>query len=183
MFAAFALSGMMGVSAQAATTNVLFDSLYFAPNAITIHEGDMVMWTNVGFFSAHTVTGTGSDAICGSGPVPSTCSHTFNAAGAYPYICAFPGHAAAGMTGVVYVVKATLPVPRLAASAPLINGQFQFTVTGAGTQTNQVQATTNILGGTNWTTLATFVPTNSTYSFTDSNAPAFKLRFYRVVEP
>src|SRR5216684_2793745 len=72
----------------ASTNNVSFGSFFFRPCSITIAEGDTVVWTHTNTdLINHTVTGTGSDLICGSILVPVSCSHTFSTAGTYPYIC------------------------------------------------------------------------------------------------
>lgn len=39
------------------------------------------------------------------------------------------------------------------------------------------------LAVSNWTTISTVVPATNSFIVTDSNAPAFQLRFYRVVQP
>src|SRR5712691_8261621 len=68
--------------AFAATNNVSFGSFFFRPNSITIAEGDTVIWTHTNTdLINHTVTGTGSDPICGAILVPVSCSHTFSTAG------------------------------------------------------------------------------------------------------
>src|SRR6266852_3471896 len=72
----------------AATNHVSFGSFFFRPSSITISEGDTVIWTHTNTdLINHTVTGTGSDPICGAILVPVSCSHTFSTAGTYPYIC------------------------------------------------------------------------------------------------
>ena len=89
----------------AATNNVSFGSFFFRPSSITLAEGDTVIWTHTNTdLVNHTVTGTGSEKICGSNLVPVSCSHTFPTAGTYPYLCTVDSHAAFGMIGMVNVV-------------------------------------------------------------------------------
>jgi len=167
----------------AATTNVSFGSFFFNPKTVTISEGDTVVWTIAsGQLANHTVTGTGSDRICGPGIVGSGCQHTFTSAGTFPYICATVGHAASGMTGVVQVVRLPLAPAVLTNVVRLPDGQLRFTAKTTANRTNIVEASTN-LTPSNWVPIGTVVPGTDSFTFTDTNAPGFLLRFYRVVEP
>jgi plastocyanin len=167
----------------AATTNVSFGAFFFNPKAVTIFEGDTVVWTIAPAQVAnHTVTGTGSDAICGPGIVGSGCQHTFASAGTFPYMCATLGHAGLGMTGVVQVVRPR-PAPALLTNVVrLPSGQFRFTARTTANRTNVVQGSTDLLPS-NWVPIGTVVPGSNSFVFTDTNATGFRLRFYRVVEP
>lgn len=179
--AAIGLAGAHGI--LAATKTVTFDAFYFNPSTVNIKAGDTVIWSNAGVGS-HTVTGTGADPICGSGSVGTGCSHTFTTPGNYPYVCAVPGHTSFGMTGLVVVTAAPPPAtPALLTNMTVLpNGLSQFDVFSTAQRTNLVQATTN-LASSNWTTISTVVPATTNFTVTDSNAPAFQLRFYRVVQP
>jgi len=163
----------------AATNHVSFGSFFFRPSSITISEGDTVIWTHTNTdLINHTVTGTGSDPICGAILVPVRCSHTFSTAGTYPYICTVFGHAALGMVGTVNVVTpASLTNP-----VQLTNGQFRFTVKTTANRSNIIQAST-LLTPSNWVAIGSLVPTSNTFIFTDTNASGFRFRFYRVLEP
>lgn len=167
-----------------ATTNVSFGAFFFNPKIVTISEGDTVAWTlQAGQIADHTVTGTGTDPICGAGIIGNGCQHTFPTAGSFRYICATFGHAGAGMTGLVQVVRTTPPTPALLTNLMrLPNGQFRFTVNTTANRTNVVQASTNPVPS-NWVPIGTNVPANNSFIFTDTNAPGLRLRFYRVVEP
>ena len=169
----------------AATQTVHFGYPYYQPNDLTIHPGDTVEWVHDPDGFSHTVTGTGSEPLCGVGTVPVSCSHTFADTGTFPYKCIIDGHAAAGMTGVVRVVS--MPVTAVAAvltnAVALANGNFQFTVQSTANVTNLIQATTNVASATNWVLVGTITPTNRVFTFTDTNASQFGLRLYRVVEP
>lgn len=167
-----------------ATTNVSFGAFFFNPKIVTISEGDTVAWTlATGQIADHTVTGAGSDAICGPGLIGNGCQHTFPTAGSFRYICATFGHAGAGMTGVVQVVRTAPPTPAFLTNLMrLPNGQFRFTVNTTANRTNVVQASTNPVPA-NWLPIGTVVPGSNSFIFTDTNAPGLRLRFYRVVEP
>lgn len=171
--------------ARAATTNVAFGggstSLYnFRPAAVTIQPGDTVVWSNAG--GLHTVTGSGSDVICGSGTIATSCSHTFTNAGTYLYACQFHG-AFFSMTGVVHVASLPLPPPPVLTNAVMLtNQQFRFTVLTTANHTNTVQAVTNLSFPNNWEAVATVVPASNSFTFTETNANPFGIRIYRVVE-
>jgi plastocyanin len=164
---------------RGATTNVSYGSFFFNPKVVAIKVGDTVNWT--GGTGTHTVDGTGADPICGGAALP--CSHTFNTAGNFAYICTLPGHATAGMTGLVMVASAPPAPARLTNAMRLPNGQFQFTVVTTTNRTNIIQGSTNLAVATSWIGLSTNVPTTNTFTFTDTNAGPLRLRFYRVVEP
>jgi len=161
----------------AATTNVAFGNFFFNPPTVTINVGDTVVWTNTAPGS-HTVTGIDADPICGPGTISVSCSHTFDQAGTFPYVCTLFGHADAGMTGVVMVVQANVTPPILSSPTRQPDGQFAFTVTTAANRTNVVEASTNFSG---WIAIGTNV--GSSFNFTDPSATALSNRFYRVVQP
>ena len=165
-------------SPAAIITNVTYGSFFFVPRVVSINAGDTVVWTNG--FGSHTVLGTGSDPICGGASLP--CSHTFSTPGTYVYECTVLGHAAQGMTGVVNVAAAPLTPAVLTNAMRLANGQFQFTIISTANRANTIQASTNVSTSTNWISLSTITPGNSTFTFTDTNAAGMALRFYRVVE-
>lgn len=174
---------VMSSGLHAATNNVTFGFAFFSPNDLTIEVGDTVVWSNQG--GTHTVTGTGTDPICGPDLVPISCSRTFDTAGDFPYICTIGSHAAFGMTGVVRVAQAPITITPAILSEPTLTpaGDFEFTVSSTANQTNVVQATTNAANPSAWTPIATLVPTNATFEFTDTNQGGFPIRFYRVVQP
>src|SRR6266404_2257773 len=95
-------AAMVGAAEKigAATNHVAFGNFSFNPKSLTINVGDTVVWSNQG--GSHSVTGTGSDPICGNSIGIATCTHTFATAGTFPYVC-IP-HQGIGMTGVVVVV-------------------------------------------------------------------------------
>ena len=108
----FAIIGLLVLSAygvDAATTNVSFGAFFFNPKTVVINAGDTIVWSLASGTANHTVTGTGADPMCGAGNIGSGCQHVFPTAGTFPYDCATPGHAGAGMTGLVMVVAALPP--------------------------------------------------------------------------
>jgi len=81
----------------------------FSPKNLTVHVGDSVTWTNNGS-SQHTVTADGGAFNSGSLNPGATFSHTFAAAGSFPYHCQFHGSAGGGgMSGVITVASAAPP--------------------------------------------------------------------------
>jgi plastocyanin len=95
------------------TVNVGQGGINFSPKTLTIAIGDSVKW--VWMSSGHNVvSGTPgnadnkfcspNDLNCGSAPTSATAftyTHTFAAAGSFPYFCA--PHGLAGMTGTITV--------------------------------------------------------------------------------
>jgi hypothetical protein len=75
---------------------------------------------------------------------------------------------------------ACAPAPALGTPAVQPDGAFQFTMSGLTGLTYDVQASTNLI---DWTTLTSFVSTNSLMSFRDPDATNFSQRFYRAVVP
>lgn len=118
---AICLAVVANENARAATHTVTFGFFFFNPNNLTVNVGDTVVWQSAPGGGSHTVTGTGSDAICGSGTLVS-CSHTFNTPGSFPYECILPGHATAGMTGVVTVESAATNIPPSVTITNPVNG-------------------------------------------------------------
>ncbi len=114
LFAAFTPARICAI-----TTNVSFGSFFYSPTTVTIHPGDTVVFSNTG--GSHTVTGTGSDPICGNGSVSTSCSHQFNSVGNFPYQCIVPGHASSGMTGLVMVVALANVSPTVGITSPASN--------------------------------------------------------------
>ena len=92
--------------------NVDVASNSFTPSALTIEEGDTVIWTNTS--GSHNVNGTittfpSNPDSFGSGAVASggwTYSYVFTTAGSYDYQC--DPHAGWGMTATI-TVSETIP--------------------------------------------------------------------------
>jgi plastocyanin len=103
----------------------------FDPAAVEIPVGATVTWTNTG---AATHTATASDGTFDSGQLApgATFSHTFTAAGTFPYICQIHPQ----MTGTITVVEAEQP--RRDRATPAADGQA---AQGGGAETVQVPRT------------------------------------------
>lgn len=87
------------------------------------------------------------------------------------------------MAGTINIVNPPAPpAPATLTNAAMFPSGFFFTVDSTANHTNVVQASTN-LATTNWISLGTNFPAASSFNFTDSTAPQFSNRFYRVVEP
>ena len=87
-----ALLCALGTSAYAATVNVSIGDFFFSPQTATINVGDTVKWTNNGFFSHTTTSGTScptSDGKWDSGLLSNghSFSVTFTQAGTFQYFC------------------------------------------------------------------------------------------------
>src|SRR5688572_8846090 len=87
--------------ASAATRTVTISGFSFSPAAVTVTNGDTVMWINGG--GGHTVSPQPGvpEAFCGANAITS-CSYTFNTVGSFAYQCNF--HTGFGMFGTVNVV-------------------------------------------------------------------------------
>lgn len=118
MFALFA-----HVSAEAATVTVSNSGLTFSPAAITINEGDSVLFTiatshNVREVSQATYQANGSTALSGGFSLPFGGGLLLPAqltVGMHYYVCS--PHAGAGMKGTINVLPASgISLPSTAAS-------------------------------------------------------------------
>ncbi|HSY74771.1 MAG TPA: hypothetical protein VK810_04815, partial [Dongiaceae bacterium] len=76
----------------------------------------------------------------------------------------------AAMTGTINIVNP--PAPATLTNAAKLSNKFIFTIVTTASQTNIVQASTN-LATTNWISLGTNFPAASSFNFTDSTAPQF----------
>jgi plastocyanin len=112
---------LVGGRVAAATVNVSFGNFSFSPRNVTINVGDTVVWSNTG--GSHTVTGDGSDPFCGSGTIPTSCSHTFNTAGTFPYRC-IPHASSFDMRGTVTVQSAANTPPSVTITNPATGAVF-----------------------------------------------------------
>ncbi len=129
--------------ANATTFNVSVadGGLIFTPSSLTIQIGDTVTWTwaVTGHSSTSGTPGT-PNGIWDSGILgrDATFSHTFGAAGSFPYYC-MPHGACCGMTGVVTVES---PTPTPAPSATPASGALANISTRL-----QIQTGDNVLIG------------------------------------
>ncbi len=103
-----------------------------------------------------------------------TSALTFDAVAGQTYQIAVDGFdGAAG-----HVSLAITPLTRLTHPQALPGGGFCFTLVGQTGQTNEIDASTNLL---TWTPLGTVVNTNGTLTFTDLTAANYPGRFYRAL--
>lgn len=120
-----------------ATANVSVQSNdTFSPTSTGINVNDTVLWTWPSGSDDHNVTSTSSPQAWTASPTengPITFSHTFTAAGSFPYECTI--HASIGMKATVTVAAANVP-PTIALASPT-NGTVY-----AAPATVNLQATT-----------------------------------------
>jgi plastocyanin len=121
MMAALLVFRPTAISAATVTVTVGNGGFFFSPSSVTINTGDTVQWTWSA--SGHSST-SGSpgmpNGLWDSGILNQGASftHTFNAAGSFPYYCT-PHGACCGMTGTVTVVSGTpTPTPTPTATPP-----------------------------------------------------------------
>ena len=106
-----------------ATHNVTLSGFAFSPSSLNIKAGDTVVFTTAS--GAHTTTGTGPEAFCGSQTLSSagtkSCSVTFASPGTFTFQCNF--HFSLGMKGTITVAPANVP-PTVSMTAPLNGTRF-----------------------------------------------------------
>jgi Kelch motif len=93
---------------------------------------------------------------------------------------------ASALTYVYVVVTNPIPVAAsLNAASFASDGSFQFSVTEGGSilQTVLIQATTNPADPNSWQQIGSLLPTSNPFTFADSNAAQYPVRFYRIVAP
>jgi len=99
------------------------------------------------------------------------------------------GYDAGGnVSGLAAGVFAVNPVPsatQLSSVAPSAGGGFQITASEGGStlQTVLIQATTNLADPNSWVQIGSLLPTTNPFTFTDTDAAQYPMRFYRVVAP
>jgi hypothetical protein len=90
-----------------------------------------------------------------------------------------------GFAPGIYEVNPVPVAASLSSVAPLSSGGFQFTASEAGSvlQAVLVQATTNPADPNSWVQIGSLLPTANPFTFTDTNAAQYPMRFYRIVAP
>jgi hypothetical protein len=90
-----------------------------------------------------------------------------------------------GFSAGVYAVNPVPAPATLSAPAPAPGGGFQLTVSEGGTslQTVLIEATTDPADPNAWVQIGSVLPGANPFSFTDTNAAEYPMRFYRVVSP
>jgi plastocyanin len=110
------------------TTNVTIANFAFSPSQVAIAVNDSVQWTWGSDPAPHSTTSTATPALWDSGLRSgngTTFTHTFAAAGSFPYICTLHTF----MTGAVTVRSANVP-PTIAITAPTDGSTFAAPWTG-----------------------------------------------------
>jgi len=96
--------------------------------------------------------------------------------------------AGGNVSGLAAGVYADNPVPaaaQLSSATPSAGGGFQITASLGGTvlQTVVIQATTTPADPNSWVEIGSLLPTASPFTFTDTNAAQYPMRFYRILAP
>jgi len=140
----------------------LTDEIYISPISGTIE-------TNV--------TGITGTSMSITGQTPGTQHYYFLYA-----------HDAAGNTSSADILSVYNPVPApatMAGGTTTDGGGFQFTASEGGyvLQTVLIQASTNPADPNSWVQIGSLLPTTNPFTFTDTNANLYPMRFYRIVSP
>ena len=148
------------------------------PGPVSAASYEVWGWANNGLSSAIYGMGITNTTLAITGLAPGS-SHEWGVR----------AHDAAGYaSGFAYGPTVLNPVP----VAPLLggagrqpDGSFQLTVLEVGpvVQTVLIQATTNPADPAGWVQIGAVLPASAGFTFTDTNAANFPLRFYRVVSP
>jgi plastocyanin len=113
---------LVSSAARAATIQVTVRNFEFSPATVDIQVGDTVTWTNVS--GTHSVTSDdGSSFSKEAQSAPWTFSHTFDAAGSFPYHC----EVHPTMHGTVNVAP-VVPCEPTSTALCLNNGRFRVEV-------------------------------------------------------
>ena len=78
------------------------------------------------------------------------------------------------------------PVPTPALLSGVVSsasGGFQLIVQAGAVQTLLIQASTNPADPNSWVRIGSLLPTANSFTFTDTNAVRYPMRFYRIVAP
>lgn len=127
----------------AATVTVSVQDDQFSPESITVAVGGTVQWNWTGS-NQHTVTSNGAESFDSGAPQSTgTFSHTFNAIGAFSYLCAIHGTLMAGTvkveaatpTPTVTTLSTNTPLPTDTALASNTPGTLTSTPAATGTPT------------------------------------------------
>jgi hypothetical protein len=133
-------------------------------------------WINNGVTSAIYGTGITNTTLTITGLVPGSM-HEWGVR----------AHGASGYpSGFDYGPTVVNPVPTpalLFGVASSASGGFQLDVQAGAVQTLLIQATTNPADPNSWVQIGSLLPTANSFTFTDTNAAQYPMRFYRVVAP
>jgi hypothetical protein len=145
-----------------------------SPGPVPIASYEVWGWMNGGITSAIYGTGITNTTFTVTGLTPGSV-HEWGVR----------AHDAGGYaSGFDYGPTVMNPAPStLTAGAVLPDGSFQFSVSqvGSGLQTVVIQATSEPGDPNSWQQIGSLLPTTNPFTFTDSNAAQYPVRFYRVV--
>ncbi len=90
-----------------------------------------------------------------------------------------------GLAAGVYAVNPLPAAAQLSSATPSAGGGFQITASEGGTvlQTVVIQATTTPADPNSWVQIGSLLPTSNPFTFTDTNAAQYPMRFYRILAP
>ena len=183
--APFNMFGTINVTNQ--TYVVMVADFSFTPAALTINQGDTVIWTNVA--GSHTTT---SGTVSGGTLQPdglwndtlglgNTFSLTFNgyALRTYPYYCSF--HATFfGMVGTLTITNVVMPpAPTLASPALTAGPQFNLAINGLIGAKYAILSSPDLL---TWSPVGTNIALSTTYVVTNLPPASPTIGFYRILE-
>jgi len=98
------------------------------------------------------------------------------------------GYGSSPISPIYDIIAITNPVPaaaRMSAMPTSGGGSFQFSASEGGPvlQTVLIQATTNVADPNSWMQIGSLLPTANPFTYSDTNAAQYPLRFYRVIAP
>jgi hypothetical protein len=149
-----------------------------SPGPVPIASYEVWGWINNGVTSAIYGTGITNTAFTITGLVPGS-THEWGVrahdAGGY----------ASGFDYGPTVMNPVPVAPLVSGGGRLSNGDFQFTVQEAGpvVQTVLIQATSNPTDPAGWVQIGSVLPGSAVFTFTDTNAAQYPMRFYRISAP
>jgi uncharacterized membrane protein YqaE (UPF0057 family) len=146
------------------------------PGPVPIASYEVWGWINNGVTSAIYGTGITNTTLTITGLVPGSV-HEWGVR----------AHDASGYpSGFDYGPTVVNPVPTpasLSCVASSASGGFQLIVQAGAVQTMLIQATTTPVDPNSWVQIGSLLPTANPFTFTDTNAAQYPMRFYRVVAP
>jgi hypothetical protein len=146
------------------------------PGPVPIASYEVWGWINNGVTSAIYGTGITNTTLTITGLVPGSM-HEWGVR----------AHGASGYpSGFDYGPTVVNPVPTpasLSCVASSASGGFQLIVQAGAVQTMLIQATTTPADSNSWVQIGSLLPTANPFTFTDTNAAQYPIRFYRVVAP
>jgi len=146
------------------------------PGPVPIASYEVWGWINNGVTSAIYGTGITNTTLTITGLVPGSM-HEWGVR----------AHDASGYpSGFDYGPTVVNPVPTpasLSCVASSASGGFQLIVQAGAVQTMLIQATTTPADPNSWVQIGSLLPSANPFTFTDTNAAQYPMRFYRVVAP